>query len=260
MARGGKDDYLVGLGADCRGCGHRRDGDREHKTGRLRLPQGSQRGPRGAAGGQAVIDHDHAPARNPRQRAAAPVNPHPPGQFGLLGREHLRQVLRRYRQRVEQAAVVDGRPAADLTRDLGDRAHAELRLPRVTDLPGDHDVHRHRKDRGDLLRDRHAAPGQAEHQRAFGPIVELHCALELFPEEPARGTPVREGKHISTGLLPHAPGLPVKGAHGRTMEGMICLPCREHHHEECPGGTWCDCQHQPPAERAEPPLGWIRQG
>jgi hypothetical protein len=44
------------------------------------------------------------------------------------------------------------------------------------------------------------------------------------------------------------------------MEGMICVPCREHHHEECPGGTWCDCQHQPPAERAEPPLGWIRQG
>src|SRR5271166_4363993 len=27
---------------------------------------------------------------------------------------------------------------------------------------------------------------------------------------------------------------------------MICVPCRKRHHEECPGGTWCDCQHQPP--------------
>jgi len=46
---------------------------------------------------------------------------------------------------------------------------------------------------------------------------------------------------------------------------MICVPCRKHHHEECPGGTWCDCQPQPPAESgtdpgAEPPLSWIRQG
>jgi hypothetical protein len=45
---------------------------------------------------------------------------------------------------------------------------------------------------------------------------------------------------------------------------MICVPCRKHHHEDCPGGTWCDCQHQPPPESAcggsEPPLSWIRQG
>jgi hypothetical protein len=26
---------------------------------------------------------------------------------------------------------------------------------------------------------------------------------------------------------------------------MICVPCRERHHEDCPGGTWCDCQHLP---------------
>jgi hypothetical protein len=41
---------------------------------------------------------------------------------------------------------------------------------------------------------------------------------------------------------------------------MICVPCRERRHEDCPGGTWCDCQHLPPREAAEPPLGWIRQG
>jgi len=47
---------------------------------------------------------------------------------------------------------------------------------------------------------------------------------------------------------------------------MICVACRKQHHEECPGGTWCDCQHLPPADPpetqpgTEPPLSWIRQG
>src|SRR5580692_5604416 len=41
---------------------------------------------------------------------------------------------------------------------------------------------------------------------------------------------------------------------------MICLSCRQRHHEKCPGGTWCDCQHQPSAAAPEPSLGWIRQG
>jgi hypothetical protein len=44
------------------------------------------------------------------------------------------------------------------------------------------------------------------------------------------------------------------------MNTMVCLSCREQRHDECPGGTWCDCQHQPPAREAEPRLGWIRQG
>lgn len=26
---------------------------------------------------------------------------------------------------------------------------------------------------------------------------------------------------------------------------MICQPCRNLNHAACPGGTWCDCQHQP---------------
>jgi hypothetical protein len=52
---------------------------------------------------------------------------------------------------------------------------------------------------------------------------------------------------------------------------MICVHCRGRHHEDCPGGTWCDCQHVPPAGRAqdaeqaggqaaEPPVNWVRQG
>jgi hypothetical protein len=43
---------------------------------------------------------------------------------------------------------------------------------------------------------------------------------------------------------------------------MVCLMCRRREHESCKGGTWCDCQHQPPQQplQAEPWLGWIRQG
>ncbi|MEV0667710.1 hypothetical protein ACIBI3_42055 [Actinomadura luteofluorescens] len=60
------------------------------------------------------------------------------------------------------------------------------------------------------------------------------------------------------------------------MEDMICQSCRERHHEECRGGSWCDCQHHPapaaPAPgadrgtdsasggKAEPPVNWRRQG
>jgi len=57
---------------------------------------------------------------------------------------------------------------------------------------------------------------------------------------------------------------------------MICLACRRRHHQDCPGGSWCDCQHLPapgaeaatgadaspegtPAA-AEPAMNWIHQG
>jgi hypothetical protein len=48
------------------------------------------------------------------------------------------------------------------------------------------------------------------------------------------------------------------------MKTMICVPCRQRHHQDCPGGTWCDCQHLPAQdarqEAVEPPLSWVRQG
>ncbi|WP_263972311.1 hypothetical protein [Spongiactinospora rosea] len=40
---------------------------------------------------------------------------------------------------------------------------------------------------------------------------------------------------------------------------MICQKCKERRHDECRGGSWCDCQHQPPRP-PEPPVGWRRQG
>ena len=45
---------------------------------------------------------------------------------------------------------------------------------------------------------------------------------------------------------------------------MICVECRQRHHERCPGGNWCDCQHQPSPEaqehEAESAMSWVRQG
>ncbi|HEY5351245.1 MAG TPA: hypothetical protein VIK57_02215, partial [Streptosporangiaceae bacterium] len=47
---------------------------------------------------------------------------------------------------------------------------------------------------------------------------------------------------------------------------MVCPSCRDQHHAECPGGTWCDCQHQPLSALPAPPppsprsLSWLRQG
>jgi len=53
---------------------------------------------------------------------------------------------------------------------------------------------------------------------------------------------------------------------------MICEACRDRRHDACRGGTWCDCQHQPSADEAqpaeireeddgtEPGVNWLRQG
>ncbi|WP_344971928.1 hypothetical protein [Streptosporangium fragile] len=42
---------------------------------------------------------------------------------------------------------------------------------------------------------------------------------------------------------------------------MICDHCKQRRHEKCRGGSWCDCQHQPPAPKPrESALGWRRQG
>ncbi|MEV7006308.1 hypothetical protein [Streptosporangium sp. NPDC051022] len=44
---------------------------------------------------------------------------------------------------------------------------------------------------------------------------------------------------------------------------MICDRCKERRHDECRGGSWCDCQHQPTgkaAEGRESALAWPRQG
>ncbi|WP_268249314.1 hypothetical protein [Planobispora rosea] len=41
---------------------------------------------------------------------------------------------------------------------------------------------------------------------------------------------------------------------------MICQECKDRRHEECRGGSWCDCQHQETPEPRESSLDWPRQG
>jgi len=33
---------------------------------------------------------------------------------------------------------------------------------------------------------------------------------------------------------------------------VICVDCRERRHDDCRGGSWCDCQHLPPQRPTEP--------
>lgn len=52
-------------------------------------------------------------------------------------------------------------------------------------------------------------------------------------------------------------------SHAVNNGDMICRACKEHRHDECRGGTWCDCQHQAPSDKtheAEPPENWVRKG
>ncbi|WP_275956153.1 hypothetical protein [Nonomuraea sediminis] len=41
---------------------------------------------------------------------------------------------------------------------------------------------------------------------------------------------------------------------------MICQSCKDSRHEDCRGGSWCDCQHQQEEEAQESALDWPRQG
>ncbi|MEU4695995.1 hypothetical protein [Nonomuraea dietziae] len=41
---------------------------------------------------------------------------------------------------------------------------------------------------------------------------------------------------------------------------VICEKCKERLHEECRGGSWCDCQHQDEETPQESELDWPRQG
>ncbi|MFD0730609.1 hypothetical protein [Planotetraspora mira] len=43
---------------------------------------------------------------------------------------------------------------------------------------------------------------------------------------------------------------------------MICDACKDRRHDDCRGGSWCDCQHQesPDGRRTEPAENWVSQG
>ncbi|MEU5862617.1 MULTISPECIES: hypothetical protein [Nonomuraea] len=41
---------------------------------------------------------------------------------------------------------------------------------------------------------------------------------------------------------------------------MICESCKDKRHDDCRGGSWCDCQHQSEERPQESALDWPRQG
>nr|MBO2474692.1 hypothetical protein [Actinomycetales bacterium] len=48
---------------------------------------------------------------------------------------------------------------------------------------------------------------------------------------------------------------------GRRRWVMICDACKERRHQDCRGGTWCDCQHRRLDDRRpEPAENWRHQG
>ena len=62
------------------------------------------------------------------------------------------------------------------------------------------------KDRRDLFRHGHPAPGQGEHHGPFGPVLERDGADEPLPEQGPGRPPVREGEQVLT--LAHVRDLP----------------------------------------------------
>ncbi|WP_281282647.1 hypothetical protein [Nonomuraea terrae] len=44
------------------------------------------------------------------------------------------------------------------------------------------------------------------------------------------------------------------------MRSVICESCKDKRHEECRGGSWCDCQHKTGQEQEESELSWPHQG
>lgn len=43
---------------------------------------------------------------------------------------------------------------------------------------------------------------------------------------------------------------------------MICDACKDHRHQDCRGGSWCDCQHRErmSEDDVEPRENWLRRG
>ncbi|MGH3321389.1 MAG: acyl-CoA dehydrogenase family protein [Streptosporangiaceae bacterium] len=100
------------------------------------------------------------------------------------------------------------------------------------------------------------ATHHATYRRAFGePLV----AKPLMRTAAARLT-VR-AVHGATAQTPRPARATTRPARATTRPAsatigdVICAACRERRHDECPDGSWCDCQHGQPGEPTEPATG-----
>jgi hypothetical protein len=141
--------------------------------------------------------------------------------------------------------------------------------------------------RGHAGRDRDAAAGQGEDARPARPGDYGNRRGTLRRTPPFRITVARRIEGLTHRGAKQHPRLRSVGEGGRTWRRrgaarggtghltaripgeaqnkvMICIDCRKRRHEDCRGGNWCDCQHQPSPQAQEMPtetaLSWVRQG
>ena len=131
-------DEIVGFAPQRRQRLARGDGNGERQRLRAAAADRLQRGARGRAGGDAVVDEDGGAAGD---LDARPIADEPPPRVFELGARALR--------RRREGALVDSGGADDrfVARDdrrlaLDQRAHRQFRLPRRADLAHQHDVER----------------------------------------------------------------------------------------------------------------------
>ena len=147
--------------------------------------QRPKRGAGGAAGREAVVDEDHRPSGDIERGALAAVAPQPLLQLVLGALRRALDLLRAELERAQREVVEDADAA------LGDRAHAELRVPGRADLPHDEHIEWRTQRSGDLEGDRHAATREADHDGMLGgerlqPRAELAAGVAAVVEHSRR--------------------------------------------------------------------------
>ncbi len=152
-------------------------------------------GPGRRPGGDAVVDHDRRPTDERRPRAAAPKTPGPPLELGSFRSLHGCHLVLADPGHGEHLTVEDPHAV------LADRAHAELRLIRHTELANDDHIERRIQLSGDLERNRHPAPRQAEHDH----LLVAEAPPSVARPAPARVCPVPKHDHPPT-VHPCRPG------------------------------------------------------
>lgn len=140
----------------------RRDRDRENEVTSPALAKRLERGARGAARREAIVDDDHRPPAHVDGRPPATVRVHALRDLALLLRdEHLELLLGDTHELHRVAVDIDGA-------FFRYGANAELGLNGSANLAHDAHIERGRERTRDLVRDRNAAAWKAENH--------WHCA------------------------------------------------------------------------------------
>jgi hypothetical protein len=141
-----------------------------------------QRGEHRGSRRQPVVDEDHRAAGHVGRRPVAAVGALAPLQLAPLLRIDRLDPLRRQAERLDHRLVEHADAAGR------DRAERMLLVPGHPELAHQEHVERRTQLPSDLVRDRHAAPRQPEHDDVVAPRV----AAQALREHPAGVPPVPE--------------------------------------------------------------------